>query len=371
MMQAIRSQNKRRGFFSLQEALDPKRKVEAIRPRIGAYMCGIWNFLPWAIEIQPTTICNFSCNYCSYKLRNVSHASIPWIYLSSFCESIGIGNLPTRVVYLSGGGEPLCYKWIRETIEILSQYPLRLALITNGILMLDKKPPISDLMNRFGYIQISLHSAADQVTPLPFDPEEKVLDIPTQLNRNGQRPEVLGLRKVLNNRNWPDVFDKLAAARQSGFDYIVFTPERDFEGRGLGMTADNLHALQDNIRARWEEADPDFCNLRSIAFNKDDRTTYIPTERCWALELRLLAICDPEGDIYTCIPRIGDKSYSIGSIKERHFHKIWNSESHLSIIEKLNKDQAEGKCSNCRFFSINTEIQQIISRWCANGDVYL
>jgi radical SAM protein with 4Fe4S-binding SPASM domain len=367
-MKAIRSQKKQRGF-SLQKELDPKRKVKVILPLIGAYMCGMRNFPAWSVEIQPSARCNLSCVYCSYGLRNVSHASLPWNYLSSFCESIG--NLPTRVVYLSGGGEPLCYKWIRETIEILSQFPLRLALITNGILMLDKKPPISDLMNRFGYIQISLHSAADQVNQLPFDPEEKVLDIPTQLDRTGQRPEILGVRMVVNNRNWPEVFDKLAAARQSGFDYIVFTPERDFERRGLGMTTDNIHALQENIRARWEEADPDFCNLRSIAFNKDDRTTYIPTDLCWALELRLLAICDPEGDIYTCIPRIGDKRYSIGSIKESHFHQIWNSESHLSIIEKLNKEQAEGNCSNCRFFSINTKIQNLISRWRANGKVFL
>lgn len=41
--------NKRRGFFSLQETLDPKRKVEAIQPRIGAYICGRRNFLPSAM----------------------------------------------------------------------------------------------------------------------------------------------------------------------------------------------------------------------------------------------------------------------------------------------------------------------------------
>lgn len=362
--------NKRRGFFSLQETLDPKRKVEAIQPRIGAYICGRRNFLPLGVEIQPTALCNFFCNYCSYKSRNVSHASIPWNDLSRFCKSLGVGNLPTQVVYISGGGEPLCYKRIRETIEILSHQQLRLALITNGSLI-NTNPSILYLMNRFGYIQISLHSAADQVTQLSFDPEEQLLDIPTQLDKKGQRPEVLGLRMVVNNGNWQKVLDKLVSARQSGFDYIVFTPERDFEGRGLGMTTDNLYALQDKIRARWEEADPDFCNLRSIASGQHDRTRYIPTDLCWALELRLLAICDPEGDIYTCIPHIGDKRYSIGSIKERHFHRIWNSESHLSIIATLNKEQAEGTCQNCRFFAINSEIQNLIYRWRANEKVFL
>jgi radical SAM protein with 4Fe4S-binding SPASM domain len=351
--------NKRRGFFSLQETFDPKRKAEAIQPRIGAYICGRRNFLPLGVEIQPTAFCNFFCNYCSYKSRNASHASIPWNDLSRFCKSLGVGNLPTQVVYISGGGEPLCYKRIRETIEILSHHQLRLALITNGSLI-NTNPSILYLMNRFGYIQISLHAAEDQVKKLSFNPEETVLGIPKQLA--GQRPEVLGLRMVVNNRNWPEVFDKLTAARQSGFDYIVFTPARDFEGTGLGMTTDNLHALQDNIRARWEEADPDFCNLRSIAFSQHDRTTYIPTDLCWALELRLLAICDPAGDIYTCIHRIGDKRYSIGSIKESQFHMIWNSESHLSIIATLNKEQAEGKCRNCRFFAINSEIQNLIYR---------
>jgi len=367
-MKAI-SKNKRRGFFSLQEVFDPKRKVEAIKQRIGAYMCGMRNFSPWSVEIQPTERCNLSCGYCSYKVRNVSRVSIPWNDLSRFCKSLGVGNTPTQVVYLSGGGEPLCYKWICETIETLSQQQVRLALITNGSLI--DKNPILNMMNLFGYIQISLHSAEDQEKPLSFDLEEKVLDILTQLARTGQRPELLGLRMVVNNRNWHKVFDKLAAARHSGFGYIVFTPERDFEGRGLGMMTENLHALQDNIRARWEEADPNFCNLRSIAFNQHDRATYTSTKRCWALELRFLAICDPEGDIYTCIPYIGQKEYALGNIKSHDFLETWNGESHINVIEKLNKRQEAGKCSNCRFFLHNTEIQKLISQWRANGKVFL
>ena len=330
--------------------------------RISRYVEGERLFWPKALEIQPTALCNYSCKYCSYWRRNKSRLWIPEEVLIPFCAEIGnIDDIPISV-YLSGGGEPLLYKGIRKVVETIVDRPgLSLALVTNGSLMFHKNNRVADFADKFGYIHVSLHSGADQARKLRFDPEQRALKIPSELG--DRKPAELKLRVIINDHNYKDIFDKLESAWKAGYDYVVYTVERDYEGRGLGLKEENFEMLKKMIYSRWDEADDKFCNLREVAARLNHRDVYIPTPICWAVELRLLAVIDPKGDVYTCIYHIGREEFCLGNIIEKNFSEIWNSPKHLEIINKLHFHEKSGRCRNCRFFKLNSLLQNLYENW--------
>lgn len=116
---------------------------------------------PIYVRIKPTNVCNQKCYYCGYANDRVfddrsvdSRESIPWeIMKNTLYEMKEIG---VKAVTFSGGGEPLCYPYINETLQIVEDLGIDYSIITNGQAL---KGETAERLRKAKWVRISFDSA--------------------------------------------------------------------------------------------------------------------------------------------------------------------------------------------------------------------
>lgn len=95
---------------------------------------------PVHVRIYPTNKCNHNCEYCTYKNPNLGlgglydrNDSIPYDKMVEIINNLS--QLGCKAVTISGGGEPLLYPKIRETLQLFKYYNIPVGLYTNGSLL--------------------------------------------------------------------------------------------------------------------------------------------------------------------------------------------------------------------------------------------
>jgi len=103
---------------------------------------------PFTIFINPSTLCNFKCNYCTHGKSKEELNRIGFIQKNmeheTFLEVLEqLKNFEDRfkLVYLYGNGEPLCNPRLPEMIEALSSSAIsdKVEFFTNGALLTHEK----------------------------------------------------------------------------------------------------------------------------------------------------------------------------------------------------------------------------------------
>ncbi len=98
---------------------------------------------PVHVGIKPTNVCNHSCYFCAYRSDNVSlgedmnlRDKIPQAKMAEIVEDlIAMG---VEAVTFSGGGEPLIYPHIAETVTRLAEGGVKVGTLTNASRLLGK-----------------------------------------------------------------------------------------------------------------------------------------------------------------------------------------------------------------------------------------
>ena len=312
---------------------------------------------PHTLETQPTMLCPLRCRHCSYWKRNQEKATLPYETILSLCDSMG--KLGVKFCPISGGGEPTADPHIEQLIQHARIAVPKVALITNGVLW-ENIEGVADLLT---YIQVSLPAVQPKTYKNITGANErilsKVLSMPFELRKRlGKFTPNIGAKVIVTDQNAGEAIEILKVAKAKGFDYCFYRVVADFEERGLALSEKSKKVLENSILENIDLCDADYTNLADL-FNESKFLLKRNDKRCWSLDLRLLSNVDAFGDVYLCVPDIGDRDYAIGNIKEQSLENIWNSERHRSIIEKLQKRYAEGKCQNCRCLRYNAVIEQI------------
>lgn len=89
---------------------------------------------PIYVRIKPTNKCNQNCYYCHYKnpyLDLNQYNSTDEINREKMLEIIeDFKNIGVKAITFSGGGEPLLYPYIEETMEAVLKAGIDLSIIT-------------------------------------------------------------------------------------------------------------------------------------------------------------------------------------------------------------------------------------------------
>lgn len=337
---------------SIKDFINPYKAYYTIFNRFGEYKKSNLNFFPWSIEIHPTSKCNFKCVHCSYKKRNENKISLSQKCMAKLIDSIIRINV--KGVYFSGGGEPLTFPNIEQHIKRLNDNGVEVALITNGSLVRKKDLGIISLLN---YIAVSIPSCNSSLYKeiTSNDCFEDVINLPDYIKTKNSST-IVGLRVVISTYNYKTIFEMLSTLQQKNFDYAFFKVIRDYEGNGYGLSSNEIAELKKMIEIRASEINPDYTNLLNIfEFSKE-----YSGNKCWANEFRLLCNIHSNGDVYLCIPQIGNPEYSIGNLNENSLEELWNSFKHEEVICKLNSLYEMGNCKNCRAIAYNRIINELI-----------
>lgn len=79
--------------------------------------------------IIPTNRCNLDCDFCCCKDRIINE-ELDYSVLNSIVQNLS--KQGTEAITISGGGEPLLYNHILETIRLINSYSIDIGLVTNG-----------------------------------------------------------------------------------------------------------------------------------------------------------------------------------------------------------------------------------------------
>ncbi|MCK9439436.1 MAG: radical SAM protein [Candidatus Caldatribacteriota bacterium] len=103
--------------------------------------------LPRHVQLSPTNKCNLNCSFCSCKLRDLSQE---WSY-DDLLQIVNIlKKLEVISVTITGGGEPLLYKYINNLICALADNNIKIGLVTNGCFKLSK-----EIINKITWCRVS------------------------------------------------------------------------------------------------------------------------------------------------------------------------------------------------------------------------
>jgi len=316
---------------------------------------------PIAVELHWTSDCNYDCMHCSYGSRRESKGRLTDEQISDLIDDLI--SMKVNAVYLSGGGEPtLVKKWPDYASKLLDN-GIDVSLITNGIALLNKH---YEILRRMNYIAISIYSTDESEYKKITDSNkfENQWTIAKRIKSSDSRV-IIGARCVINKINYKNIINIYHAAKQSGFDYLIFIPAVDYEGRGIDLSEQEKIYLQNLIKKNETLFDKDFTNIKDVFFRRvnhysldEYRSSREQTKiGCTAVNIRSNAFVNYCGGVWLCQPHIGNKIYSIGSLNDSRFAQIWNDERHISVNKLLNKNYQAGLCSNCRSIAFNKKVE--------------
>jgi len=313
-------------------------------------------FAPIHIRMKPTNVCNHNCGYCSYRAENLQLGKdmvikdfIPKEKMMEIIDDLI--EMKVNAVTFSGGGEPLVYPYIIDTVKKLAKSNIKFASLTNGSKL---KGEIAEIFAKYAtWVRISMDGWNDdsykEYRGVGDGEYTKIMNNIKNFKKFGGKC-ILGVSIVVNKKNAHHIYEMTKKLYEVGVDSVKIAPCIISDNR---KENNNYHEKIFNIvkeqikKAKGEIKDKNFEIFDSYhtqleSFKKDYN---------WCPYLQILPIIGADLNIYPC----QDKAYNlddglIGSIKNQRFKEFWFSNknnffkinpskvcNHHCIADKKNK----------------------------------
>ena len=343
-------------FKSLARLLNPNKIIQHYEDRVSDKI----NQSPISAEFHWTSNCNYDCVHCSYGSRRQTANYLNNDIIENLINDLI--EMRCHAVYLSGGGEPTIIKKWADYADKLMAHNVEVALITNGVAVQEKHIATAQNMN---YIAVSVYSTKEdrykEITGSKFFQQQFTL--PKKI-KNSSSEVIVGARCVLNKINYDELYEIYCSVIAAGFDYIIFIPAVDYEGRGVILEEQWVELVKKDIEKNINKFDHRRTNVKSL-LNKSVshyyKTGYLDyfsnnTMKCEAIRMGSGVFFNYDGGVYLCQPDIGNRELEIGNLNDDRFINIWSSPQHKEVVGMLNERWSNGNCKNCRSIAFNKAI---------------
>ncbi len=300
---------------------------------------------PVYIRLKPTNVCNHHCYYCSYADSDLAlrddvnpKDSIPWPKMQEIIDDMG--SMGVKGVTLSGGGEPLVYDHIVETMESLLEKGIDLSIITNGQLLSGEA---AKTLCRAKWVRISFDSASGEVYSkirgIPVGSFDKVCENIGNFARIKPKECELGINFVINHENAHQVYEVAKLVRDLGVNHIKYTTRitKDLDNYHQPFKADAVEQIH---RAKSELTREGFIVINKYEEDFEFSTVFKRVySKCYAKEF--LTIIAADCKVYFCHDKAYVKSGVVGDLKERSFKELWFSPE---VYERYRNFNAQEEC---------------------------
>ena len=312
-------------MFHYRDKLDSLPRDKAITP-------------PIHIRIKPTNVCNHDCWYCAYKVSYlqlgkdmVERDFIPeqkMLEIIDDCEAMGV-----KAITFSGGGEPLVYKYMPQTLRRLIQTNISFATLTNGA-RLDGE--IAEIFAKYGtWVRVSMDGYDNEsyqkfrgVGKREFD---KIISNMEKFKKIGG-PCYLGVSYIVGQENWHKIYELAKILQEIGIDSLKISPaivSNDGEKTNLYH-----QAFYEKAKEEIKKAQSDFGGTLEIYDSYHYQLNSFKKDYHWCPYSQMLMVIGADLNLYPC----QDKAYNLdeallGSIKEISFKEWWfeNKESFFKV----------------------------------------
>lgn len=295
---------------------------------------------PLHIRIKPTNVCNHDCWYCSYRLSNVQLGKdmverdfIPeekMMEIIQDCEDMGV-----KAITFSGGGEPLVYKYMPQTLRRLADSPISFATLTNGSRL---QGEVAELFAKYGtWVRVSMdgydNESYQRFRSTGKEEFDKILSNMKKFKQLEGSCD-LGVSYVVGKDNCHKVYEIANILADIGVDSLKIAPAIvDNDGEISNQYHQPFYEL---VREQIEKIKSDFGKKMEIYDSYHYQLGSFEKKYNWCPYAQILTIIGADLNVYPC----HDKAYNLdngllGSIKDTSFKEWWLSNA-KRMIAKIN-----------------------------------
>jgi MoaA/NifB/PqqE/SkfB family radical SAM enzyme len=284
---------------------------------------------PLHVRLKPTNACNHRCRYCAYRADQLQLGqdmqvadSIPREKMKEIVEDLA--EMGVKAVTFSGGGEPMVYPHLAETLRGLIAAGIRVASLTNGGRL--RGEPAELLAAHGAWVRVSLDGwdgpSYARYRGVDQDEFSRVLDNMAAFKALGG-PCLLGVSIIVDADNASHVYETVRRVKDAGADSVKVSPcILSNDGGENNAYHQPLFPLvkEQTARAKADLAGPGFEVFDAYHELELDFTK----PYTWCPYSQILMVIGADQKVYPC----QDKAYNLetgllGSIREQRFRDFW------------------------------------------------
>lgn len=302
---------------------------------------------PIYIRIKPTNYCNHKCYYCSYAdselgLRDIVNRQdqIPAEKMKEIIADIK--DMGVNAVTFSGGGEPLVYPYIVETMEGILDAGIELSIITNGQLLKGER---AKLLSKAKWVRISCDAANAGTYARVRDIDEKAFgEVCENIKEFVKIKEdycELGINFVINHENADQVYDMTKRMKELGVNHIKFAARItkdifEYHQPNKESVIKQLHQAQEELE------DDKFKVINKYEGDFDSAMVFERKyHRCYIHNLVTTIAADSK--VYFCHDKAYVSSGIVEDLKEKSFKEVWFSDE---VVKRYREFDAMKECNH-------------------------
>lgn len=319
---------------------------------------------PVHVRIKPVNRCNHHCWYCAYRTDALQLGSgmneadvLPAAKMAEIVEDLI--TMGVKAVTFSGGGEPLLYKTLPETVERLAEGGIRVATLTNGA---NLKGRMAEAFARHGtWVRISLdawdddsYSRSRGARPGEFSRLMENIRAFTALGS----PCVLGVSFIVDQNNANHIAAMCLKLKEAGVNHVKVSGaivDNDIPAN----TAYHL-SIRDRVASEITAAKQLEDAHFTVLDHYHDITDRFAKDYTSCPFLQFLTVIGADCNVYTCQDKAYTASGTLGSIAERSFRDFWFSEENRERLYTF--DPSRSCHHHCVTHTKNLAILDLLSQ---------
>lgn len=314
---------------------------------------------PIYVRIKPTNLCNQNCYYCHYKspyLELDQYKPTDEISREKMLEIIqDFKDIGVKSITFSGGGEPLLYPHIEETLEAVLAAGIDLSIITNGSLLADRK---AELLAKAKWVRISQESGCaetySKIRRVKDDVFEKLCENIENFAKIKNADCELGINFVIGPNNYKEVYQAGKLMQKLGANHIKYTAlmSNDVEKMHAPFKADVIEQIHKLI----DENGTSFKIINLYESDFDSNAVFGRNYDFCAIKDYVTVIA-ANSKIYYC----QDKAYlcqgEIGDISQKSFKEVWFSDETTKKFLEFNPQKT------CQHHCVHDERNELLNHF--------
>lgn len=294
---------------------------------------------PVHIRLKPTNVCNHSCYFCAYRDdgmalgedMNLKDRIDPQKMVEIVEDIIAMG---VEAVTFSGGGEPLLYPTIVETVTRLAEGGVSVAALTNASQL---KGARADVFARFGaWLRVSIDGwDGPSYAKYRSVGEDEFAKVTDNLKAFADRGSdcALGASIIVDKSNAGHIAELTETLKDAGVAHVKMSA---CVVSNNGAENNAYHApFKEVVEAQILQAEKlveDGFEVINHYHELDDRFDK-DYQSCPFMQF--LTVIAADGNVYSCQDKAYTESGKLGSLQEQGFRDMWFSDSTRERMRNL------------------------------------
>jgi MoaA/NifB/PqqE/SkfB family radical SAM enzyme len=287
------------------------------------------------VHLMPQNLCNQNCSFCSYRMDGNKNASefdkkshIPPGEMFALIRDMK--EMGVRGVELTGGGEPLAYPHIVDTVAALVLAGMSIGLVTNGTLLTEEMaekigPALSWARVSIDCSNPETYATMRRTKPGQFDKAWGAVELLRKYAPDDEDYR-LGVGFVLSRENWKEPFEFIKMAHESGADNVRMSSTFHSVGAYFSMLPDHSREAVRLTDVAVEKFSSDTFHINNLMEERLNESSILSSQdydRCPTKDL--LCVVEGTGKVYTCCTFTGSDKGCYGNFMEHEggFKGLW------------------------------------------------